>query len=314
MGGARRFTTRSCAAALALMAGACAVPPSGVLGAAPHYGPGAPGRLPNAGGVVQRIWVPGFDDFFDPQGLAVTGDAILVSGFVRDTYLLRDNKGQCQLFRLDAASGRILGQRDVDTVATCGHAGGLAYPGGPTLFVADTATLFMTPLATAFDAAPPPFKRLALAAPITGGNAASGSGCIWLGTYDVTGLGRLYRFETATLEHHDPEKPLTMDEATRSIRLPSYTQGAAIDRDGGLWIARSNVDWGNPERIDPITGSVLARYDVPAGTEGLAFDKDGRLWAVSEAGARRFYAIWAVRAMYPFNPLIYAIDVEKLQP
>ena len=93
--------------------------------------------------------------------------------------------------------------------------------------------------------------------------------------------------------------------------LPTDAQGAAFDRDGALWVARSDIEWGLLERRDPVTGDLVRRHIVAPATEGIAFDQQGRLWAVSEAGAKRFYT-HPVGALLPFTPLIYALDPDWL--
>lgn len=300
-------------ASMVLAGVAACTPPVGVR---PTYGPTSPSLQSYATPIQHRVWVPNLDDFFDPQGLAVVSDrspeSILVSGFVRETYDRGDNKGQCRVFRVDPMTGHVQGRVDVETLPTCGHAGGIAYAGDGVLFIADSATLFRTTLETAFGTAPS-FQKIPLADPLTGGNATFGLGALWLGTYKESGSGTLYRFDAETLAKHSDGTTLTAGEATRTIPLPSYTQGVAFHPDGRLWIARSDVMWGRLEQLDPETGAVIRGYDVPAGTEGIGFAKDARLWAVSEAGARRFFNILFVGPFLPFNPLIYAIDLTLLQ-
>ena len=65
------------------------------------------------------------------------------------------------------------------------------------LYVADTHTLFATPLAQAFDPGAR-FRQFPLGPGVIGGLAASTSDGIWLGTYE-NGPGRLFRFTAATL-------------------------------------------------------------------------------------------------------------------
>jgi hypothetical protein len=121
------------------------------------------------------------------------------------------------VIRIDLDTGGPTGH--VDVPSPCGHAGGLAVGGDGILYVADTQTLFATPLVRAFD----------------GG-----------------------------------------------------AQGAAIGA-GGLWIARSDWNWGTLDRLDPLTGAPQCHYEIAPGTEGIAFGNTGRLWAVSEAGSRHIY-------------------------
>ena len=67
-------------AGAALMTGASAaqvvVPaaetsPASIAGIAPSYGPKTVSAVPNAAVIMRRIWLPGLDAGYDPQGLAV---------------------------------------------------------------------------------------------------------------------------------------------------------------------------------------------------------------------------------------------------
>ena len=79
-----------------------------------------------------------------------------------------------------------------------------------------------------------------------------------------------------------------LSQAATVLTIPDHAQGAAIGG-GGLWIARSDWNWGTLDRLDPVTGAPQRRYGIAPGTEGLAFGNTGRLWAVSEAGSRHIY-------------------------
>jgi len=106
---------------------------------------------------------------------------------------------------------------------------------------------------------------------------------------------------------------LTLADASAELAIPSYAQGAAFDRDGRLWVARSHNRWGELDRLDPATGAIERRYAVAPGIEGIAFDQRGLMWAVSEAGARHVYDnFWAALVM-PFFPLVFAIDPAQLE-
>jgi sugar lactone lactonase YvrE len=214
------------------------------------------------------------------------------------------------VFRIDPANGIVTGQFDVPP--PCGHAGGLAYmAANGRLYVADTHTLFATELAGAFDGAAR-FRVVALGSGLTGGLAASGMDAIWLGTYREDGPGRLYRFTTAVLDRLPEGVALNASDAAAEIVIPSHAQGAAIDTARRLWVARSDLRWGELDRLDLASGKVEREYQAAPGIEGIAFDADGRLWAVSEAGARHYYDSWRGLVL-PFYPLIVALDTERLE-
>ena len=281
-----------------------------IRGAHPEYGPAAIDAVPNEAAIGARLWVPGLDDWYSPQGLALVGQNIFVSAYRSDAS--RVTRGPCRVFRIDPASGAETGHFDVPP--PCGHAGGLASAGNGKLYIADTHTLFATDLAGAFEGRPPRFHVIPLGPGVTGGLAASGADAIWLGTYREDGPGRLYRFPTAALDRITEGAALNAEDATAVLAIPSQAQGAAIDRAGGrLWVARSDLRWGELDRLDPASGRVEREYKVPPGIEGIAFDGNGRLWAVSEAGARHFYDQSWMSLIMPFYPLVFAIDPARLE-
>lgn len=308
-----RRRTAACAGAALLALSAASKPGNapaipGIVGARPSYGPRAVAAVPNAAAIVRRIWVPGLDAGYDPQGLTVAGGALFVAGYRSGALTVR--RGPCRIFRLDPASGAATGHADVPP--PCGHAGGLADDGDGTLYLADTHTLFDVPLRRAFASPPAPFRRHPLGPGLVGALAASASGAIWLGTYKQDGPGRLFRFPSATLARLPDGAPLTVADAVAQVAIPSYAQGAAIDRDGRLWVARSNWDWGELDVLDPVSGRVERRDAVAPAIEGIAFDDGGRLWAVSEAGARHVYDNFLVPLVTPFFPLVFALDPARL--
>jgi hypothetical protein len=279
-----------------------------IRGVRPGYGPAAVAVPANAAAITWRSWVPGLEEGYNPQGLAVAGNSILVATYRSDSPDVR--RGPCRVFRVDAATGATTEQ--VDVPPPCGHAGGLAVAGKGRLYVADTRTLFAGDLAGAFDGAPRRFRAIPLGPGVTGGLAVSGTDAIWLGTYREDGPGRLYSFPTAVLDRLPEGVALNVSDAAAQVAIPSHAQGAAIDAGGRLWVARSDLRWGEFDRLDAATGRIEREYQAPPGIEGIAFDAAGRLWAVSEAGARHYYDRWR-GVVLPFYPLIVAIDPERLQ-
>ena len=81
------------------------------------------------------------------------------------------------MIRIDLETGVPTGY--VDVPGPCGHAGGLAVGGDSMLYIADTHTLFATPLARAFDPGAR-FRQFPLGPGIIGGLAASTPDGIWL--------------------------------------------------------------------------------------------------------------------------------------
>ena len=302
---------------LAIVAGRLpntAAPPgmlaANVLGQRPHYGPERVAEVPNEKAIIRRFWVPGLDDGYDPQGLALAEGGIVISGYKSDG--LDVHRGPCRVFGIEPERGNETGR--IDVPAPCGHAGGIAEAGDGNLYVAATHALLSTLLHQAFSGRSLPFRGIALGEGVIGALAASAPGAIWLGTNREKEAGRLYRFDSSTLERAAAGGlTLNVSDASAQIVIPTYAQGAAFDRAGRLWVARSDDRWGELARVDPATGAVERRYAVAPAIEGIAFDRDGRLWAVSEAGSKHVYDSFFARLVTPFFPLVYAIDVGKLE-
>lgn len=284
-------------------------PAGAIRGMRPSYGPARVAAVPNEQAIARRFWVPGLDAGYNPQGLAAADGAVLVSAYRSDAYGV--NRGPCRVFRLDPESGRETGHADVPP--PCGHAGGLAVAGDDALYVADTKTLFAAPLAQAFAGPTPRFRRVPLGPGLAGSLAVSTPGAIWLGTYKEDGPGRLYRFSSEVVSGLHDGETLNVADASAQLAIPSHAQGAAFDRDGGLWVARSEGSWGELVRLDPAGGAVDRRFAVAAGIEGIAFDRAGLMWAVSEAGARHVYDNFLVALVTPFFPLVFALDPKLLE-
>ncbi len=299
-------------AALALIA-ACGISPvsdrlaainRAILGQRPSYGPASVSAAPNLAALDRLIWMPGLDQGWDPQGLAVVEGNLLVSAYRSDGYFV--NRGPCRVFRIDPATGKETGHFDVPP--PCGHAGGLAYAGGGKLFVADTHTLFEVDLDRAFAEAAPVFRIFPLGPGVKGAFAVSANGAIWIGDYQKGRRGKILRYDLAAFEALADGAVLDIAAAAAVAPIPSYAQGGAIGRSGRLLIARSDLGWGFLDKLDAATGRLVERYAIAGGAEGIAFDPAGRLWCVSEAGARH------LPLRYPFFPLIFRLDPARLSP
>jgi hypothetical protein len=293
----------TCAIAFGLVAQALGAQ---ISGARPAYLDAAASGFPNEQAIAARIWAPGLEDGFVPQGIAVEGAHVLMSAY-RSDYSKPGDIG-CRVFRVEAATGKDAGAFDLPD--PCTHAGGLAYLGGGILVVADTRRLWRIDLARALAAGRAEAGLLGtvrLAGALTGSFAAFDGKDLWIGTYTrEDAKARLYRLDPRIFAQLDG-RTIREDAALESIPIPVEGQGAAFDAGGGLWIATSSSMTGALHRLDRKTGAILARYDMIIGVEGLAFDAAGRLWNVSESGARR-YLSWSKHF-----PVIFAIDVTKLQ-
>ena len=291
---------------VALALAACATVVSSPLGEKPTYLE-AVTPVPNEGAIVRRIWTPGLDEGWIPQGLTVAGDRVLISQY-RPMPDLKSNTGPCRVVALDPASGRSVGAFDMP-VAACTHSGGLAWLGNGQLFLADTRTIFRIDLerALASGKAEGAMKSLKLAGDLRGSFAAFDGTDPWIGTWtkDAVAKSRMYRLDSAWFDTLDGQ---TIDDrrAKESFPIPLESQGAAFAADGSVWTSASNGKWGKLHHLAR-DGKVLAVHEMTAGLEDLNFDARGLLWAVSESGTRK-YLSWPTK--FPF---VFAVDVERLR-
>lgn len=275
----------------------------GPLGTAPTYtdkklGLLPDGPLPNEAAILRRIWMPGLDDGFVPQGLTVIDDAVYVAAYKS---VENAGRGPCRLYKLDTRTGQVAGVLDLP--ARCGHAGGAARGAPGHLWVADTRDIFEVKLdLPASGTVGKVVRHIRLTGQVKGSFAAGTGGALWLGTYETFGEPRLYRFPLAKLKDEINEQ-----DADASVVMPQRAQGAAFDAKGQLWVTRSSGSFGELVRLDPNSGAALARYALPAGTEDISFDSKGHLWTVSEAGSKRWLA-WAT-----FFPVVFQVDMSRLR-
>ena len=108
------------------------------IGFKPSYILGGVSSVPNQQAIPKKIWAPGLDDGFVPQGLTTAPGLVLIAG-----YKSTDPKvgsGPCRVFSVSTVDGRLTGYFDLPD--DCGHAGGLAVLGDGTIVVSDTRTLY----------------------------------------------------------------------------------------------------------------------------------------------------------------------------
>ena len=275
-------------------------------GQKPAYLESASERVPNMDAIGRRIWTPGLDENWVPQGLTVAGDHVLVSSY-RPTPDLKASTGPCRVFRIDPASGKTLGHFDMGE-GVCTHAGGLAYLGDGKLFLADTRQVFLVDMEKAFasGSAAGHMKAVRITGELRGSFAASDGKDMWIGTWTKEQpKARMFRLDPKLFDDHDGQ---TVDHAraVESIPIPLEAQGAAFDRNGDIWVSSSSGKFGRLYRVDR-RGEVKAQYEMTIGLEDLGVDRSGRLWAVSESGTRK-YLHWDTK--FPF---VFEIDTAKLK-
>lgn len=287
-----------------LLAFCCHAGAADVLGVRPaHLGAELP-AVPNAEAVLSRIWAPDIDAGYVPQGVTVANGEVLVSSY-RSTDP-KVGRGPCRVYRIDPASGHALGQFDMPP--SCGHAGGMVYLGQGMLLVADTRTLYKVDMARAFagdgDAV---VATLNLAGEMKGSLVDFDGKSIFIASSEKDAArARAYFLPLSLFDTHNGAT-LEPSQASRSFAVPAEAQGAAFDRDGGLWMSFSNSKYGRLQKIDPASGEVLASHDMVIGIEDIAFDAEGRLWSVSEAGSLR-WSRWKLS-----YPVVFSLDPRRLR-
>jgi hypothetical protein len=287
-------------AAAAFAAALAGTASADVLGHKPTYADRALSAVPNAAAISVRIWVPGLDEGYVPQGLAFIDGAIYLSAYRSEDP--KQGRGPCRVYRVNPDSGGVTGVLDLPP--DCGHAGGLAGGRPGQLWVADTRAVFEVGLDRRDDGTLGHVARsIRLAGDLKGSFAAATADALWLGTYSKESGARLYK---VPFEKLSGARSISEQEAAAAVALPTEAQGAAFDAAGRLWITRSGSGFGELLTLDPETGAVLQRVAMPAGVEDIGFDRDGGLWAVSEAGSKRWLG-WTT-----FFPVIFRLQPAML--
>ena len=275
-----------------------------ILGTKPRYLGELAASFANDQAVSRKIWVPGLDEDYVPQGLAVDGHSVLVSA-----YRSGDPKSMCRIARVDTATGRETGH--FDAPAGCTHAAGLANVSGGMIVLADIHDLWRIELEKALQTGSAESAvrgHVKLGGQLEGHFAAFDGADLWIGMYTVTkdaARAKMHRLPLGIFDAYDG-RSIDERQAVESVAVPPLGQGAAFNGDS-IWMAASSSRVGALYRLDRRSGQVLARFDTVTGIEGIAFDSEGRLWAVSEAGAKK-YLHWPQHF-----PVIFEIDVAKLR-
>jgi len=164
-----------------------------ILGKAPvKYGTGKKlRRTHNENAIVTKIWAPGLDEKFVPQGLTWSAPYVLVGGYIWDGRKDDSVAVECRVYRIDPATGESRGWftlGPIDQGALCKHAGGLACDGRGILYVSDTHHVFKIDIEKAFELGTA-FNNEALLARValggTGDDEIIGSFAAWKKTSSV---------------------------------------------------------------------------------------------------------------------------------
>jgi len=277
-----------------------------VIGKKPRHVWGAPSSVPNDQAITKRIWAPGIDDGYVPQGVTWADGAIYLSGY-RSTDPKID-KGPCRIYKVEAENGKTLGQFDLPD--DCGHVGGLAYIGNGILVASDTRRLYKIQATSAFagqTASTAVIATVKLGGQLKGSFIDFDGTSMFVGSYERDAEKAKGHFLPLSIFETHKDKTVNEVIAVRTISIALEAQGAAFDKEGNLWIAASSSKFGALNKLDAKTGRLLSSYEMVIGIEDLAFDNEGRLWSVSEAGSIRWQK-WSKT-----YPLLFRIDLNKLK-
>jgi len=279
---------------------------SPLLGKKPSYVLSRPDPVPNEKAIITRIWAPGLDDGYVPQGVAIAEGAILISTY-QSTHPVQDT-GPCRVFRIDPKTGGTTGQFDLPT--ECGHAGGMEYVGNNVIYVVDTRRLFKIDLSRALqdeNTNNSLIKSVKLSGDLKGSFLGFDGSDLWIGVYSKTKDAKIYRMPQSVIDKTQEGETIKPEQAGTALPVSPASQGAAFDKQGNLWLTQSSSKFGRLQTIDSKDGKVLAEYNMVIGVEDITFDEEGRLWSVSEAGTRRWLK-WKT-----LFPIIFQMDLEKLK-
>ena len=278
-----------------------------ILGTKPSYIGEPPAQYANSQAITPRLWIPGLDEGWIPQGLALVGPHALVSAYQESDA----NKAKCRVFRVALATGATTGTFDVP--APCVHAGGITDIGGGYVVLADTRQDWRIDLEKAFAAGDATGAMKGMIKLARGFGSAftffDGKDLwngVWVAEKDAADA-KVYRLPIAIFDRDGT----TVDAAVplEIVPVPIRAQGGALDGDGNLWISASEGPrYSFLYRVDRKSGAPLARYEMPTRIENIVFDKQGHLWALSESGSRKY-----LKPGDPNFPFIFEIDVAKLK-
>ena len=275
-----------------------------VIGSKPNYLLFGASSVPNEKAMVTKIWAPGLDEGFVPQGVTWAENSVLIGSYHSTDPKI--GKGQCRVYQVDIKSGS---SKFFDLPSDCGHAGGLAYIGNDELLVSDTRKLYRVKLSLALNEKN---TQNALIGSIKLGGAVKGSFAgwdgkmVWLGASEKDeSMAKIFAFSKELIEQKTGTI-LRQEDALKTLSIGVQGQGVAFDKEGKMWLSFSSSKFGELQQVDINDGKVIAAYEMPIGIEDLAFDQEGGLWSVSEAGSQR-WSKWSSQF-----PIVFRLDINKL--
>ena len=283
-----------------------------ILGKKPNYAWLATvGSIPNKKAIGTRIWVPGLDEGFVPQGMTFAEGHILVSLYQSTDVNI--SQGPSRVYRVDPKTGNVTSQFDLPS--DVGHADGLAYAGSNVLYVADTHAkqiykLDLEKTIRQGNCNESVLGKVTVDKSMSPAFITHDGKYLWFGRYSKSrsDMPKIFKVDPDSVFKEWPSlNKVFPDMALLNFEIDTESQGATFDKEGYLWLSQSGSKMGKLQKVDPSNGKVLKEYELMAGLEDLAVAPDGKLWSVSEAGTKRWLK-WQT-----FYPLIFEIDITKLK-
>lgn len=256
------------------------------------------------------VWLPRPRRDLVPQGLAVSGRTVWVSGFG-----YRPGYGQrpCQLVKLDLVTGArlafhsaVYGRVGNRPRTYCRHGGGIVQQGRWIWMVEKNKLWLVDPAQRGGVLNARRVWRIH--APVRGSAVVVRHNQLGLVPYQKSGSPRIYWFSLkrlvrrGVLDLAPTHRGIRQLGPSSSTRVPRYVQGATTDASGRLYLTRSHLRCG--ELVTPYG----RRVGFVPGAEGIQFASQGRrLWAVSESGARPY-----ARSRMPLTPAVASFEWPRL--
>lgn len=280
-----------------------------VRGARPHYGPGELGSFPGERAVCAAYWLPGADQRFVPQGLAVDRTSVWVGGY---QWSRRHDLRLCGVVRVDRRTGRTLARQRLVTGAVgsrdprvCRHGGGLALTTHG-LWLLETRRLWLLDPGLVGTGADPVLRGWLLLEPLRGSVLVEADGTLGVGGFSRSGRSSVHWFDLeellapGVLDLAVEARAAGQLAADRVTSAPSLLQGGDVGP-RGTWLTRSST------RCGVLVAPRGRRVAAPPGIEDV--ELDGRdLWAVSESGARTYQQ----RGGRPMLPMVLRMDARAV--
>ena len=275
------------------------------------YADGPLADVPGRRAMCAAYWLPGANLRLVPQGLALDGDTVWVSGY---RFVPEVGTRQCVLTRVSMRTGRrVAGLTPVDGAVGgrdpkyCKHGGGLALT-DEGLWISETMRLWLLDPDLVGTGQDPVQRVWGIVEPLRGSTLVDDDDRLGLGQFRADGT----RGDIAWFDIDDLMAPGVLDltggtpepgqvgVVRRSPGLP-WLQGGTVGPHG-LYLTQSNTYCGALR----LPGG--RRVAVAPGTEDIELDGSGDLWAVSESGAKTYQ----LRGGRPLIPMLARYDARQL--